>query len=226
MPTSIEAITIIALALTPGYICLWFARQAIRQVSKQSEAEFLISTVAVGVVVNVLIFPLLGHRILRYYRNDTLLDHEWLVLLWGVITIFVVPVLLGLGIGRLINRFARYLGPIGLDPVGRIPHAWDFAMRRKQGYYVRVWLNDGQVVAGKYSIGSFASSDRERADLFLEEVWFVDEDGYFLAAIPNSAGVWIAPDCISRVEFTDVIGGINELNGQNLPEQTSPTDRG
>lgn len=211
MPTSIEALTIVALVLTPGYICIWCARQMIRQVSKQSEVEFLISTVAVGVVVNLIVFPILGRCVLGYYRNGTVLDHDWLIFTWGILTIFVGPILLGLGIGWLINRFSRFLGPIGLDPVGRIPHAWDFVMRRQEGYYVRVWLKDGEVVAGKYSVGSFASSDRERADLFLEEVWSLDADGYFLAAVPNSGGVWIAPDSISRLEFIKEQGGTHAL---------------
>lgn len=99
-------------------------------------------------------------------------------------------------------------------------------MRRKEGYYVRVWLKDGQVVAGKYSVGSFASSDRERADLFLEEVWSVDADGYFLAAVPHSGGVWIAADSISRLEFTNVRGGTDEHERETNPQEAGSADRG
>lgn len=234
MPTSIEALTIVALVLTPGYICLWSARQAIRQFAKQSDAEFVISTVAVGVVVNAVVYPILGRVVLRHYRNGDLVDHDGLVVVWGLLTIAIVPVLLGVGIGRLINRFPRFFVPLGLDPAARVPSAWDFSMQRRQGCYVRVHLTDGQVVAGTFSRHSYASSDEKRLDLFLEQVWFVDEDGYFLAPVPDSGGVWIAPASIARVEFTETRGVTYEHESQASapdlaaagPEPPDAPDRG
>lgn len=202
VPTSIEALTIIALVIAPGYILLWVMQQAIQQSSQQSDIEVLVSTVAAGVVVNTIVFPLLGRLVLRNYQNGTLLNHVWLITGWAALTIFLVPVGLGLGSSWLINRYSGALSPIGLDPVSRVPHAWDYALRRPEGYYVQVWLKNDQVVAGIYADDSFASTDRDRADLFLQQSWILDGDGDFWQPIPNSAGVWISHDCISRIEFS------------------------
>ncbi len=209
MPTSVQALIVIAVAITPGYICLWIARQAIRQVSKQSDVELVLSTIAVGFVVNGMTFPIGGRQVLQRYRADTLLDRPGLLFLWAVLTIIVVPVCLGFLLGWAINRYPRFFAPVGLDATGRILHAWDYAMQRPDSYYVRVWMKEGGVIGGRYSTDSFASSDRQRPDLFLEEVWFLDGDDYFLEPDPGSAGVWIAAEGIVRVEFTEegMIGG-------------------
>jgi hypothetical protein len=54
-----------------------------------------------------------------------------------------------------------------------------------------------------FSTRSFASTNPKRADLFLERVWQLDENGDFIRPLLDNWGLWVAHDTISHIEFFD-----------------------
>jgi hypothetical protein len=57
-------------------------------------------------------------------------------------------------------------------------------------------------VYGVYSERSFASSDSDRRDLYLEQQ-LMQRDGWFAGAYPQTMGVWLSGDSIASIEFYD-----------------------
>jgi Family of unknown function (DUF6338) len=120
---------------------------------------------------------------------------------WAFV-VFVSPAMLGLGVGALGQRNAgrRLLDRLGISTLHPIPTAWDYFFGRRVPVWVVVTLTDGSYVAGYYGTGSFASSERDERDLYLEAVYNI-QDATEWVEVPRSAGVWIRGTQIRHLEF-------------------------
>ena len=88
-----------------------------------------------------------------------------------------------------------------LRPVHPIPTGWDWKFSRTAPSYVIVTMQDGKAIAGWFGTKSMASSDPERRDLFLEQVFTIPADGSPWIATPGSDGVYIDGKQIANIEF-------------------------
>lgn len=205
LPTTIEALVIIALVLSPGYIFTQVARRVIPHIEEPTDIRFLLTIITSGTAIHGLMFPWTS-QIVDYYIAQTLPEHRWAVFLWAVVVIFLVPLGLGVLAGRLtlFGWVEKALDFVGLGYVDRMPSAWDFVMRKREPNYVRVHLKDGKgIVGGVFGGESFGSIDPKRADIYLEEAWQLADDGIFLRALPNSRGLWVAHDIMAFVYFLE-----------------------
>jgi hypothetical protein len=122
-------------------------------------------------------------------------------LAWAVIA-FVAPGILGLMVGVLNERglVYRLLQCLGIDTIHPIPTAWDFVFRRKASVWVLVTMTNGSTIAGFFGARSFASSDSDNRDLYIENVFIVGDDGPW-REVPMNAGAWISGRNIRNIEF-------------------------
>jgi hypothetical protein len=88
--------------------------------------------------------------------------------------------------------------------------AWDLAFQRAtiNGAWVLVHLKGDtpdapRVVLGKYGQRSAAGRSPSEHDLFLQEMWSVDELGHAVAKLDPERGMWIAKDAIAELYFLD-----------------------
>ena len=81
-----------------------------------------------------------------------------------------------------------------------IPNSWDYAFARPEGIWIIVTLTDDSVIYGEFSTKSFASSDSEERDLFIEKTYIPNEKGEWIAAEKND-GIYIHKDQIKTIEF-------------------------
>ncbi|HEV8640144.1 MAG TPA: DUF6338 family protein [Methylomirabilota bacterium] len=88
----------------------------------------------------------------------------------------------------------------GLHRPHPVPTAWDYVFSHSTGSWVLVTLADGSTVAGIFSARSFASSDAAERDLFLEQLYRVEDDGPW-QPVPMNRGVWIRGEAIRAIEF-------------------------
>lgn len=99
---------------------------------------------------------------------------------------------------RLRNSWPQ-LPRLSYDPT---PRAWDWAFSRtKDTTYVRILTTDGRWIGGRFGEDSFVSSYPEPREMFVESAWRMDDDGNFVEAQPNSAGMYLRCDDIRSVEF-------------------------
>lgn len=81
-----------------------------------------------------------------------------------------------------------------------IPSAWDYLFARQEESWVIVTLKSGRTIYGKYTTGSFASSDCEERDLFLEKTYTPNGDMPWKED-EKSNGILISKDSIEVIEF-------------------------
>jgi len=82
-----------------------------------------------------------------------------------------------------------------------IQEPWDYVFARRQSSWVIVHFRDGRRIGGRFDTNSFASSGPAEEQIYLEEVWELDEKGRFIEPIERSEGIIILGEDITAVEF-------------------------
>jgi hypothetical protein len=82
--------------------------------------------------------------------------------------------------------------------------AWDDVFLRDNPYFILVHLNDGARVGGYYGPNSFAGLHPNSGELYLEQLWYLDEQGKFTSAVPDSRGLILRPNDYKYVELMAV----------------------
>ena len=82
-----------------------------------------------------------------------------------------------------------------------IPKPWDYVFGKRQSFWVIVHLKDQRRIGGRFDTNSFASSYPAKEQIYLEEVWQLDEKGNFVKPFDRSKGIVILGDEIVALEF-------------------------
>ncbi len=165
------------------------------------DARQVIVMGAFGLFLHTLVFPF-GTRFVVGWYDEGRIEEHWLAsYIWFVFTIFLWPIVVGIVLGKLIKMewVDAQLDKVGLSHVDRTPSAWDWTIDLRESRWVRVHLRDGSTIGGFYGTSSFASLHTSQRDIYLEQVWFLDEEGEFDAEMVNTDGVWIGHEMISHI---------------------------
>lgn len=113
-----------------------------------------------------------------------------LVFALGTIWILVVfPVLLAILAWRL--RRTRFARRWITHP---LPTAWDFFFASRQPCWILFHLKNGKRFGGFFGEDSFASSFPAAPDLYVQDLWRVDEFGRFRERVPGNLGMIVRYD--------------------------------
>lgn len=85
--------------------------------------------------------------------------------------------------------------------VSPIHKPWDYVFRKKEVFWVIIHLKDGRRIGGKYDRNSFSSSYPSKEQIYLEEVWKLDEADKFVEPIEGSKGIIVLGEEILAIEF-------------------------
>jgi hypothetical protein len=99
--------------------------------------------------------------------------------------------------------------PILFNLVAKIPYfrarltptSWDHVFNEREDCFILLHLKNGQMLGGLYSGNSFASSYPEKEDLYLSQLWKIDEEGAFREPIKNSGGLLVNFEEVSFIEI-------------------------
>ena len=127
-------------------------------------------------------------------------DHKTYYFLSLFLIMFVIPVLWPFVFLKL-SSWAPIAKHVVRHP---FPEPWDYVFGRREISWVIVHLKDGRRIGGKFGIDSFASSYPAGEQVYLEEVWELDEKGRFIKAIDRSRGVIILGEDLVAVEFFSI----------------------
>jgi hypothetical protein len=78
---------------------------------------------------------------------------------------------------------------------------WDYVFGKRIPYWVIVTLKDGTKIAGSYDSNSFSSSTPAEEQIYLEEVWMMNEDGGFERPKESTKGIIILSNEMVSIEF-------------------------
>lgn len=127
-------------------------------------------------------------------RTETGLQYIYLI-----IVLFVAPIA-----WPILFRGFLHWSPVRKRVIHPTPKAWDDFFGRREICFVLVHLRNGNIVGGLYAGNSFTSSFPHEEDIYLEEVWYVDENGQFQGAMPNTKGMLITRDAFDYLELFEV----------------------
>jgi hypothetical protein len=85
--------------------------------------------------------------------------------------------------------------------INPIPKAWDVFFGKRQPCFMMVHLKNGQIIGGLYAYESAASSYPEKEDLYLQELWELDDEGRFEKPIDGTMGLLVSYDSIDYIEL-------------------------
>jgi hypothetical protein len=85
--------------------------------------------------------------------------------------------------------------------ISLIPKSWDYFFSKRECCFMLIHLNNGRIIGGLYGLDSFASSYPEKEDVYLQEIWKVDEEGKFIEKIPDTRGLLVNHDVIEYIEL-------------------------
>jgi hypothetical protein len=199
LPITIEALVIVALVLSPGYVCTQMVRRSIAHIPEATDFRFLLTIITTGVLIHALAFPVSARSVLAYYRDGTIWEHLVGTFVWATLVCFVGPFLLGAGIAKAMGwRWVDWLlDKVGLGYIDRMPSAWDFVHFQQKPRYVRIHLkDDGGIIGGVFQDKSYVSVLPQRPDIYLDQAWQLDPDGTFQEPLPGTQGLWISHDQI------------------------------
>lgn len=168
-PVFLENIYLALLFFVPGLVVL-FVRSQFVTGAKFPHSTAWLPYLAISVIYYALAFPLIGFVV----AIDEPIYGK--ILAWFSL-VFAGPAVLGLVLGINIQKdfFHRLLRRCGLKPVHVIPTAWDWTFGMNE-QWVLITLKDGTRFAGLCGSESFMSSDPTERDIYIQQVYDVDDD--------------------------------------------------
>lgn len=122
----------------------------------------------------------------------------WYVLFY-VAVLLLAPI--GWAWGFLWLRKTQFLQRSIVHPTGK---PWDFVFKQRLRYWVVATLGDGRRIGGYYGPESFASSNPEPEQIYLQQTWVLNDGGGFERPRENSAGILILAKEIVSLELFHV----------------------
>jgi hypothetical protein len=117
------------------------------------------------------------------------------------VAVFISPLLLGTISGRLAQReyMSHFLQRFGFRTIHSTPTAWDWHFSRQEELWARITIKDGSVIFGFFGSRSFASSNPDERDIYLEQVYTRTAEG--VRCVESTRGCLVKGDQISAIEF-------------------------
>ena len=198
MLSSFEMLFYTLVFIVPGFIMYCAVSTIVPKKKEEANVSF----------IRFLLFSCINYAIwswLIYYiaKNDLAEENPLIAsLIWGFI-ILISPLIIGLviGINSRKETIRKILQAVGYNPIHPIPTAWDFKFCNiTEGSWVIVTLKDDSIVAGLFGKDSFASSDYEERDIYIERVYRIQADGTWVE-VQRSEGILICNKQIKHIEF-------------------------
>lgn len=152
------------------------------------------------------LFEVIGYSVVNFALLSWLIylnvvNTSWLYSpFWFIVSIIVVffgfPAVLPFFFLIIIKSkyFSKYIVHPVLKP-------WDYVFSKREQLWVIVNLKDGTKIGGIYSEKSFTSSYPSNEQIYLEQVWKLDDKGAFDKPIERSNGIIILGSDISSIEL-------------------------
>ena len=200
---SINAVAYTFLYIVPGFITSEVI-SALMPTKKYSEGEKAIQAIGYS-VLNLAVWRWLFLLLQQYFGEPT--PFFWLI---NTALIFATGGITGavIGVLRAKNTVRRLFEHFNINYSHPIPTAWDYKFSDGKSYWVEVFLSNDKVIRGLYSGRSFASSDDEHRDIFIEYLYEKRDDAW--VRVERTAGVLISPDEVRYIKFFELEGTNDE----------------
>ena len=191
---SLDVVLYTALFIFPGFIMNSII-DAINPPKKTGEGILFLKYFSLS-IINCACCSWIYIAVLERVDNKVLF---WLLLL--IVTVFgSIIIALIIALIKQNNWVYTVLGIFKIKAIHPTASAWDFYFSQQKASYVIVTLIDNTKIKGLYSSHSFSSSDEENRDLFLEKIYYKNDDKEWNPEKENH-GFYITKDHIKIIKF-------------------------
>lgn len=114
--------------------------------------------------------------------------------------IFLTPMLLAYIFHRLeLRGTLKNLG----DTPSPTPSDWVFSHEAGKHFCVRFHRKEGEDLGGYFGENSFATSSPKGQEIYVEQVWRLDEDGRFIEPVEETQGAIVNREDCTLIEFVE-----------------------
>lgn len=191
---SMEAVVHTAYFLIPGYIINSIVNNMVPSKTRL-ESEKILHCIGYSILELAIWYWLF--KFIKKLPDDL----YWLIL---ICIIIITSCILGFVIGLLKKKeiIREILKKHNIVFENNYPTAWDFKFSELGNRKLTVALSNGTFIRGVYHNKSCASSDNTYRDIYLENVYMLDNEDRCCQA-SNADGVWIAPEKIMWISFME-----------------------
>lgn len=163
---------------------------------KTNESVYFLTCLAYS-IINCAIWSWL-YNILFIHRNKL---SVWYWILIITVTIFGATILaLIIGIIKQKDIISKILNKTGVTNINPTPTAWDYFFSKQQSTWIIVTLTDDTIIYGRFDSSSFASSDQDERDIYIEEIYDISNKKEWIKN-ETSNGILLSKDSIKTIEF-------------------------
>ncbi|HEU5381669.1 MAG TPA: DUF6338 family protein [Ktedonobacteraceae bacterium] len=193
---SSQVLPIFLIFVVPGVVATKVYSYLIPSERRQL-TDYLVELVTFSMFYLALFFWLINLLYLPGVQSRGYLFYPLLLL-----AVFVIPACLGWAGSYLMQ--AQWLRRLTKSATHPVPLSWDYIFSKGEPYWIIFHLKNGKMIGGYYSSGSFASGYPDVQEIYVQEIWALDEFGRFRQRIGRTAGGYIKAEDCDFVEFFSV----------------------
>lgn len=187
----LDKIYVFIMFVVPGFVCLKTYELLIPSPVKDTSKQIIDA-----VAYSCLNYAFLFFFIVKVENSSLATTHLNLYFIFYFFVILIFPFII-----VLIWKWLRSTAFVQKNTPHPTAKPWDYVFAQRRSYWIKVVLKDGTVIGGRYSSKSFASSAPAPEQIYFEETWVLNENGGFVRAKNNTAGVLILSNDISHIEL-------------------------
>lgn len=190
--TDPEKLQVFLFFVVPGIVALYVRAQFLTG-RMPPLADGIVAYVILSLIYHAIILPIYGTV---FFRST----FQWKAGAW-LLLLFILPASIGALLGLNIRKgwIKGILKKARISTVHPVNAAWDWRFGDCGHCYVLAVLKDGTTWAGYLGPESFMSSDPRERDIFIQQVYEVEDETHKWTPRPSS--VWIAHGEIQTLEF-------------------------
>lgn len=196
---SFESLIIIIGFLAPGFI-LFYVRGSFTPRKNYETTTFILQYVFYSLILYFMCLPIIYLCIKSNYH----IEHPIRTITIFSSLIIIIPIVLGIVIGIVEQKGLdkKVLNKLGISIIHSTPTAWDYKFSNIKDYsWIIVTTKDDKKFMGYFSTQSFASSEAEERDLYLEKLYTRNEDNTDWILNGQNDGILIKVEEIKYLEF-------------------------
>lgn len=192
---SFEAIFYTCIFLLPGFVIKSVMDTLVPPI-KHNDTKYFFSCLLYS-IINFAVWSWAYLLVSKCFKKHYIL-YWFLLVLVTVIGASVLAVIIAAVKQKGIIEFIFKI--IKINKAHPVPTAWDYYFSKQEEAWIIVTLKSGKTIYGQYSEHSFASSDAEERDLYIEKTYNINEDMTWVED-DKSKGILVSKDVIETIEF-------------------------
>lgn len=189
--SSVDKLYLVVLFVIPGFIGMKVYGIAVAG-DKLDASKAIVDAVA----FSCLNYAMFSWLIYWAQTSNLRLDYPVAYVACWVFVLLFAPILCAAALVAL--RRSKFIARWLPHPTGK---AWDYIFSQREWFYLIITLKSGKRLGAAYGPGSFASSFPCEEQIYVEEVWDIDDAQGFTSVHTNSRGMLISGANIESIEF-------------------------